>query len=575
MPGVIDLPLRNGPPSEDIQGDILAGFNKDYRMYLFLQFPDQRRGRKWLKALVEQNLIANTRIVADFNDRFSAARQARGGDDPEHLKATWVNVSLTFAGLQLLFNDSKKLEADLQGFNAFSVGPVGELQANGVRNTSKAGSLNDIGTLSGPRGWLFGGIDEDGKDKDTIHALLNVQADEQEDLLTELDEMRMLIGEYGLITVFEQRGATLPGDRAGHEHFGYKDGISQPGVHGFNAPDAAPSEDPSELALGQVAGHLGTAIIEAGEFILGEKTEPPPKPPSPPLKQEPFDETKLPWMKNGSFQVFRRLEQDVPGFWGQISSNIHILQSTEDPLARELEEEKLGAKLIGRWRSGTPIDLAPERDDRFTHDPEDDNNFHFFERDPETGAVLMTGAAPNIDELGSRCPRFGHIRKVYPRANNFANSRIHRIIRRGVPFGLPFDPTNGTGHGADAERGLLFIAYMRSIEDQFEFLQLSWANNVGFPFRTAPSKTIKRLDGTFVDTPGPDPIIGTSRADDIPTGVPPTLADQQNAVLLRLGSDPNPEDHLLNFQRFVHTTGSLYAFVPSISTLRKLAAGEL
>ena len=32
--------------------------------------------------------------------------------------------------------------------------------------------------------------------------------------------------------IFEQRGDTLPGDLRGHEHFGFKDGISQPGVRG-------------------------------------------------------------------------------------------------------------------------------------------------------------------------------------------------------------------------------------------------------------------------------------------------------------------------------------------------------
>jgi len=572
MSGGSNLPLRNGPSSEDIQGDILAGFNKDYRMYFFLKFPDQQRGRACLKELLDQKRIANTRLVADFNDRFSAARQARGGDDPENMKATWINVSLTFAGLQLLFNDAKKLEADMKGYEAFIDGPVGTLQGNGVRDTSKADKLNDTGALSGPKNWLFGGIDKNGKDKETIHALLNVQADDPDDLLTEVEKMRTLVGEYGLVIVFEQRAATLPGDRAGHEHFGYKDGISQPGVHGFNAQDAAQSEDPSEQALGQVTGHPGTAIVEAGAFILGEKIEPGPMRP-PRVEPDVLDENKLGWMKNGSFQVFRRLEQDVPGFWGQITSSIHVLHATSDPLARELEEEKLGAKIVGRWRSGTPIDLAPERDDRFTHDPRNDNNFHFFEKDA-TGGVQNDGAGiPKIDETGSRCPRFGHIRKVYPRANNFADSRKRRIIRRGVPFGLPFDPTDGTGHGKDADRGLLFIAYMRSIADQFEFLQSAWANNVDFPFGTAASTTVKTLDGLFVKSPGPDAVMGTHRDDDIPTGVPRVLVDQQNAVLLRLGQ--TPEDNLLNFQRFVNTTGSLYAFVPSISTLNKLANGQL
>ena len=560
--GVPGLPLRNGSPSDDIQGDILAAFNKDYRMYFFLKFPSQQRGRAWLKELTRQKLIASTRLVATFNERFSSARAATGGNDPD-IKAVWLGVSFTFVGLQLLAQDADQLATDLQHYAAFKTGPIGNLQDNGVRDTTKADLLGDAGSFSGPRTWLFGGIDEQGHDKNPIHALLNIQADDPDELTIEVEKMRALAAEYAVEIVYEQRGATLPGERAGHEQFGFKDGISQPGVDGFDVSDNTDDDDPSDR-LGQVAGRPGTAIIAAGEFILGE--DPEPGAAFPPLREPgTLDIDKLGWMKNGSFQVFRRLEQDVPAFWGQITKNAHSLPS-DDPMPAEL----LAAKIVGRWRSGTPLDLAPERDDRFTHDPVDDNNFHFFEKDAGGNVLKDAEGNPLNDEKGLRCPRFAHIRKVYPRANNFAGSRQRRIIRRGVPFGLPFDPTNGIGHGVDAERGLLFVAYMKSIADHFEFLQQLWANNVQFPFGVSP--TTIAINGQPITASGPDPIIGTSptRDDDVLTGVPITVTDEQNAVLLRRDADT-----LLNFQRFVYTTGSLYTFVPSISTLAKLANGEI
>ena len=83
-----DLPLRN---STEIQGDILAGFYKDHRVYLFFSFPNQANGRAWLKELLP--FIAKTKEVAAFNAQFSAARAANHGVDPPNLKATWVNVS--------------------------------------------------------------------------------------------------------------------------------------------------------------------------------------------------------------------------------------------------------------------------------------------------------------------------------------------------------------------------------------------------------------------------------------------------------------------------------------------------
>lgn len=551
------LSLRNGPPADDIQGDILAGFNKDHRMYFMLKFPDQQRGRAWLKALLDQKRIATTRAVATFNERFSAARKARGGDDPQNMKATWVNVSFTFAGLQMLVKDGHALEQDLSEFSEFVEGPVGAVQ-NGVRTTSRANLLGDTGSRSGPQQWVFGGIDQHGHDQATIHAVLNVQADDPQDLTVELDKMRALAAQHGVVVVFEQRGETLPGDRAGHEHFGFKDGISQPGVEGFDQRDSQASEDPSEV-LGQVAGHQGTAIIKAGEFILGMQTEQ--------GNTMPADLNKLGWMKNGSFQVFRRLQQDVPGFWAQITSHVHSFPS-DDPM----HEELLAAKLVGRWRSGTPIDLAPERDNQADNDAHHDNNFHFFNKDAHGNIVKDAQGNPVSDIDGLRCPRFAHIRKMYPRANNAFDHRIRRIIRRGVPFGFPFDPTDGSGHAADADRGLLFVAYMKSIAMQFEFLQQTWANPPSFPFDMPPSIHVN-VNGEPVSSPGPDPIIGTNRADDVATGNPLTTDDQQNAVLLR--RDQPAEDVLLNFQRFVHTTGALYSFVPALSTLAKLAEGQI
>jgi Dyp-type peroxidase family len=189
-----------------------------------------------------------------------------------------------------------------------------------------------------------------------------------------------------------------------------------------------------------------------------------------------------------------------------------------------IEVDLLAAKLVGRWRSGTPLALAPERDLRSGRKPKDDNDFEFGD-DPD----------------GLKTPRFAHIRKVYPRdakPPGEEEAERHRIIRRGIPFGLPFDPARGWGYGADAQRGLVFAAFMASIEDQFEFLQATWANSADFPS----------------SEDGADPVIGTD------SDVTLRRTDQQEARL--------------HFARFIITKGALYAFAPSLSTLRLLAAGE-
>ncbi|RPJ23140.1 MAG: Dyp-type peroxidase, partial [Planctomycetaceae bacterium] len=326
-------------------------------------------------------------------------------------------------------------------------------------------------------------------------------ADEDDDLKLELDKQRALASKHCVTVVFEQRGDTLPEDRAGHEHFGFKDGVSQPGVRGFHPADP---NNPNERA-----GHPGTEIIAPGEFIRG-------------FVSESGAQFTPEWMVEGSFQVLRRLSQDVPGFWAQVTRQRHSLPS-DDPMSEDL----LATKLVGRWRSGTPLSHAPDRDNRSAQDREQDNNFKY-DDDPD----------------GIKTPRFAHIRKMYPRDHSRFGDRTRRIIRRGIPFGGPFDPASGRGRGVDSDRGLLFNAYMASIEEQFEFLQQAWANEPTFP--------------PFGDSriSGPDPVIGEDPA----------------AVEIR--REDRPDVHL-DFRRFVHTTGAVYAFSPSISTIRRLANGEL
>jgi Dyp-type peroxidase family len=468
-----ELPLRE---SEEIQGNILAGFNKDHVVFLFFKLPDALQGRAYLLAVVPR--IATTKQVTTFNAQFSNARRLRGGDDPTNLRAVWVNISLTHHGLLTV---APGLRPELRDFFAFNRGPV-----------AQADSLGDVG-MSAPNRWLFGGSGQP-----DIDVMLTIAADDTTDLETEVARQRALAAQHGLLMVFEERGDTLPGDRAGHEHFGFKDGISQPGVKGFHAVNP---DKPTERL-----GHPGTEMIAAGEFVLGHVSESG----VPPIAPD--------WMANGSFNVHRRLSQDVAGFWAQVLRNKASLPPN-DPLSADA----LAAKTVGRWRSGTPLAHAPDRDNRSAQDVDKDNDFKFED-----------------DLEGIKTPLFAHIRKMYPRDHDRHADKFHRIIRRGIPFGAPFDPTNGRGHGVDADRGLIFNVYMASIESGFEFLQTAWANSASFP------------DGDA----GPDPVIG----------------DAPSPVRLRREGMP---DMRLDFRRFVHTSGAIYAFAPSLSTLRRIGRGEL
>ena len=501
-----ELNLRE---NQDIQGDVLAGFKKDQMTLLFLTFEDQARARVWLQRLTPR--IATTKQVAAFNKAFSEARKRSGGD-PKALKATWLGLSFTYAGME-------KLAGEVPGRNRSNPEPGSETDSTMAAFEQgpvlRSSHLGDTGA-NAPDNWVFGNHRQD--PNKIIHAVLTIASDTAEDLQAELVAQREAAQEFKITILFQQNAATLSGTRRGKEHFGFKDGVSEPGVHGFDEPDPLQPE--------WVKGHPGTRIIPAGEFVVGH----------PRVEDRPND---LPaWAFNGSFQVVRRLGQDVPSWWAQVA---RLLKELKDKKAvpQETTAEWLAARLVGRWRSGTPVAKCPHADTPFNTVASDDNDITF--RDDPDGLIT---------------PLFSHLRKTNPRdglnvlpesddpkeknplsEDPFIDSR--RIIRRGSPYGHPFDPAIEGPGGPDAPRGLLFISYQSDLLRQFEFIQKSWIDNENFP----PGRPHK---------PGSDPMVGGNGDISWPDG-----------------------DIPLSFEQFVQTQGAVYAFSPSISTLKTLSEGRL
>jgi len=125
--------------SDDVQGNILAGFRKDRQSFLFVQLADQASGRTWLSELTPR--LASTRQVATFNAAFSRARRA-GGGDPEDLDAVWVNLGLTAQAVQMLATSA-----------LLSPEPGDDPYLSGAHN--RAAITGDTGP-SAADNWLFG-----------------------------------------------------------------------------------------------------------------------------------------------------------------------------------------------------------------------------------------------------------------------------------------------------------------------------------------------------------------------------------------------------------------------------------
>lgn len=218
------------------------------------------------------------------------------------------------------------------------------------------------------------------------------------------------------------------------EHFGFRDGISQPFVD-MNLGDPLPG--------GGTPGRNRTwTPVAHGEIYLSER-------------DEDGNEHQLPvhkLLREGStFLVFRKLEQDVAAFRAYLAS-----QRPNDHAA----QDKLAAQFVGRWPNGTPLAVAPHASRDLGSDPDGLlNDFRYAADDPQ----------------GRKCPLGSHIRRTNPRDIGGTNDvRRHRILRRGMAYGGALLPMDSPGDGR--KRGLLFIAANSRLDLQFEVIQGDWIN---------------------------------------------------------------------------------------------------
>ena len=315
--------------------------------------------------------------MVEHNEAYAQAKKD-GSTLPTH---EWVGVSFTSSGLVTLDPGRAR---DLVAYEALWQGPLVDREYRGQRTMSPA-VVGDV-RRGDPRGWVVGGPGQY-----PVDAVVTVAADDEARLTTRVDKVLAAAVDPDP-TAEADRVALLSWqdcrrrekNKVGIEPFGFRDGVSQPGVRGFTAPT-------DRNGRREAADQAGSPIIAAGEFVLGYDGEAGSYPdagrPVPPS-----------WMHDGSFQVLLRLRQDVDGWEAQM---------------RELSASSGGtidaaATAIGRTADGKPL------------------------------AALGKGGGLNDfdftnDQLGDQTPRFAHIRKMNPRNGTF-DDRIHRLLRRGIPF---------------------------------------------------------------------------------------------------------------------------------------------
>jgi Dyp-type peroxidase family len=417
-----------------------------------------------------------------------------------------INLAFTFSGLKNLGLNQKVLPTFSFPFH------------DGMATEHRRRILGDRDE-NDPERWDWGGTE-----KTAVDILLMIFAKDEATLDSEVRRQQQDAAEGNGL---ELRRFLSAGRQPGtHEHFGFNDGIGQPTIQGTRNSERQKKR----------TNHV--TPLPAGEFLLGHANaygvtadSPVVEPAFDPrslLPDVPSDASGLnsrPGMRdlgrNGTYLVFRQLEQHVGNFWQFLDQATRRSDGTSDPSARE----KLGAKFVGRWRSGAPLVLAPAQDNPKLSQ---ENNFSYYKHDP----------------AGFACPIGAHIRRANPRDSMgpdaetaLQSANRHRILRRGRSYGESLkDLLDDDGK----QRGLHFICLNSDIERQFEFVQQTWVNNPVF-------------GGLYNEV---DPLIGNlAKGDEIFT---------VQAQVLRT--------RVHNLSRFVTVKGGAYFFLPSIRALTYLAS---
>jgi len=449
----------------DIQGFVIRGYSLPLARYVFLHLSSADQARK---------------LIGRLLGRITTGQRWDKGKPQSTL-----NIAFTHKGLASL----ELPDATLLSF------PV-EFQ-QGMKD--RGGILGDTGLNSFEHWddiWLSG----------KVHAWLGIHAQSPAALDACYAGVLQLIQETGGAEVVGYQDASLikmNGDFTPKEHFGFTDG--------FGNPDYLGVERNSQPGQGKLMPDGTWAPLATGELLLGYADE---------AGELPVAPVPHIFAANGTFMVYRKLHQNVATFrqrldeWGAAYSG---------------GREKLAAKMLGRWRDGTPIELSPDRQDPvLVQDPQRNTNFTY-----------------GSDAGGTKCPMGAHVRRVHPRDAFGFNGRLinrRRITRRGMPYGT-YVPEGQPVSDQD-ERGVAFMALNASISRQFEFVQQQWIDY------------------------GNDQKLGNDK--DVLMG----NHGGKGRFVVQGDEDPaNPPFICSKLPNFVELRGGDYFFLPSITALGMIALG--
>jgi len=467
---------------KDIQGIVVSSYKHlPCAAYVLLRVTDARKARSWLAERVSEVTVSENKHAS-----FS------------------INLAFTCSGLKTL------------GLSQNAVATFSLPFQEGMAVPSRARLLGD-NDENDPSGWDWG------TSANQVDVLLLLFAKDEATLNSTLQREQGAFTTGGIEQVKTLEAGRQP---SSHEHFGFADGIGQPVMEGTGNKQR------------QLARTHHATELPVGEFLLGYPNVYKVIAPSPAVNAADDPRQLLPVIpadatglnaeagmhdlgRNGSYLVFRQLSQRVAQFWQFLDKATCAPNGVSNPEARE----RLGAKFVGRYKSGAPLALSPQHDNPAL---QNENNFNYYRQDPH----------------GVACPIGSHIRRANPRdslgpdpATALNSANRHRILRRGRSYGHRLENVMVDD---GAERGLHFICLNSDIERQLEFVQQTWIN----------SPVFAGLDGEV------DPLVGNLKKGD-------SIFTVQSERL---------RQRVHGLSRFVVVKGGAYFFLPGVRALKYLAS---
>ena len=470
---------------KDIQGLVLFGYaHAKSAKYLLLEFTDVPKSKQWLSTIAEE--------ITRKSKVFDKKREV-------------FNIAFTYQGFQALGLPQKVLSQFDHEF------------IEGIDTPHRNRVLGDLGK-NAPENWHWGG-----KHNASVHAVLCVFGKGDVELAENEQARKKELAEANIKVIHEMDAISLPDNK---EHFGFRDGISEPVLEGTVKHKTNSNTD---------------NVVKLGEFVLGFENEYNEVNSSPlvlPSEDEqdilPYRESYKDFGRNGSYMVFRQLKQNVQEFWKYMD---------EQSEGNE-EMVKLATKMVGRWPSGAPLTKHPDADPYDNGQTTNDDSFGYRTSDAD----------------GHKCPIGSHLRRSNPRdaladTSNAQESTMlvnrHRILRRGRAYGQPSSetmlPEELKNNSPKEETGLHFICFNGNLATQFEFVQHTWLNRATFA-------------GLYNC---PDPLLGVLEPH-------PTMDPNIDNTFTVEGCPVSKR--YKDIPQFVETVGGEYFFMPSIRAIKYLAS---